>query len=92
MTFKPGVNVRGDKVTGANFHGDQKIKLPRELSFNLNIDIAQKYGLGTKGLSADIGVGKVSIKGPNIYFKGKRLGDIDQTTVLAECQKTLNGR
>ena len=91
VTFKPGVSARGDKVTGANLHGDQKIKLPKELSFNLNIDIAKKYGLDTKGLSADMVVGKVTIKGPNIHFNGKRLGDVDQTAVLAECQKTLNG-
>ena len=91
VTFKPGVSVHGNKVTGANLHGDQKIKPPKELSFNLNIDIAQKYGLDTKGLSADMVVGKVTIKGPKIYFKGKRLGDVDQTAVLAECQKTLNG-
>ena len=91
VTFKPGVSVRGNKVTGANLYGDPKIKLPKEFSFNLNIDIAKKYGLDTKGLSADMVVGKVSIKGPNIHFNGKRLGDVDQTAVLAECQKTLNG-
>ena len=91
VTFKPGVSVRGNKVTGANLHADQKIKLPKEFSFNLNIDIAKKYGLDTKGISADMVVGKVTIKGPNIYFNGKRLGDVDQTAVLAECQKTLNG-
>ena len=40
VAVKPGVDVRGKKVTGANLYRDQEIKLLRDFSFNLNIDIA----------------------------------------------------
>ena len=91
VVFKPGVDVRGNKVTGANLNRDQEIKLPREFSFNLNIDIAQKYGLDAKGLSADMAIGKVTVKGRNVYFKDQRLDSGDHAAVTAQCKKTLNG-
>ena len=91
VVFKPGVDVRGNKVTGANLNRDQEIKLPREFSFNLNIDIAQKYGLDAKGLSADMAIGKVTVKGRNVYFKDQRLDSGDHVAVTAQCQKILNG-
>ena len=89
--FKPGVDVRGNKVTGANPRRDQEIKLPKEFSFNLNIDMAQKYGLDARGLSAFVAVGNVTMKGRTIYFKDQRLDSGDHAAVTAQCQKTLNG-
>ena len=91
VAFKPGVDVLGNKVAGANLHRDQEIKLPTEFSLNLNIDIAQKYGLDATGFSADMAVGKVTVKGRNVYFKNQRLDNGDQAAVTAQCQKTLNG-
>ena len=92
VAFKPGMDVRGNKVTGANLLREPTIKLPKEFSFNLNIDIAQKYGLDARGVSADMAVGKVTVKGRNVYFKGQRLGSGDHAGVTAECQKLLDGR
>ena len=92
VAYKPGVDVRGKKVTGADLDGGNQLKLPKELSFDLNIDIAKKYGLDAKGISADMAVGKVKVKGRNVYFNGQRLGGGDQAAITAECQKTLRGK
>ena len=92
VVFNPGVDVRGNKVTGANLRRDQETKLLKEFSFNLNIDIAQRYGLDATGISADIVVGKVTVKGRNVYFKDQRLESVDHAAVTEHCQKTLNGR
>ena len=91
VVFNPGVDVRGNKVTGANLRRDQETKLLKEFSFNLNIDIAQKYGLDATGISADVVVGKVTVKGRNVYFKDQRLESGDHAAVTEHCQKTLNG-
>ena len=91
VVFNPGVDVRGNKVTGAKLHHNQEIKLLKEFSYNLNIDIAKKYGLDAKGLSADMAVGKVTVKGRNVYFKDQRLDSGDHVAVTAQCQKILNG-
>ena len=92
VAYKPGVDVRSKKVTGANLNGGNQLKLPKEFSFDLNIDIAKKYGLDKKGISADMNVGKVMVKGRNVYFNGQRLGGGDQVAIAAECQKTLRGK
>jgi len=91
VAYKPGVDVRGKKVTGADLNGGSQLKLPKEFSFDLNIDIAKKYGLDAKGISADMAIGKVKVKGRNVYFNGQRLGGGEQAAIAAECQKTLGG-
>ena len=91
VAFKPGMDVRGNKVTGANLLREPTIKLPKEFSFNLNIDIAQKYGLDARGISADMAVGKVTVRGRSIYFTDQLLDSGDHAAATTKCKKTLNG-
>ena len=91
VAFSPGMDVRGNKVTRANLQRDQEIKLLKEFAFNLNIDIAQKYGLDARGINADMAVGKVTVRGRSIYFTDQLLDSRDHAAATTKCKKTLNG-
>ena len=54
VAFKPGVDVR-EQSYGNILHRDQEIKCLKEFSFNLNIDIARKYGLNAEGVRCEYG-------------------------------------
>ena len=62
------------------------------MSFNLNIDIALKYGLDDRGFSAETVVSEVNVKGRNVYFKGMRLDSDDRAAVIGQCQKNSEWR
>ena len=91
VALKSGVDVSGNKVTGTNLHRDQKIRRLKEFYFNLNIIIAQKYGLNAEGIVADMAVGQVVLKGRNRCFKYQRLDSADHATGTSQSRKTLNG-
>lgn len=38
IDFEPGVDVRGKKVKSVEYFGAEKLTLPKELSFTLNLD------------------------------------------------------
>ena len=90
VALKPGVDVIGNKVTGANLHRDQKIMRLKEFYFNLNINIAQKYGLNAEGVGGDMAVGQVVLKGRNLYFKDQRFDSADRATGTSQPRKILN--
>ena len=91
VSFKPGVNVRGKKVRSANLGGERGIKITDEFSFKFNLNIAKKYGWDSKNISADIAVGKVTVRGVNVYFNGQRLTSMEQKAITAQCRKILQG-
>ena len=91
MEFKPGIGVRGKKVKKAELNKGSQIKLPNEFTFELKIDIAKKYGLDKKGISAGMPVGIVKVQGRNIYFNGQKLSWNDRLVVAAKCRKAIRG-
>ena len=47
--YKPGVDARGRKVKSADLGGGSPIKLPKEITIDIGIDLDEKYGLGSGG-------------------------------------------
>ena len=41
IDFEPGVDVHGKKVKSAEYIGAEKLTLPKELSFTLNLDFGK---------------------------------------------------
>ena len=82
----------GTKLWGPTFTATRKMKRLSEFYFNLNINIAQKYGLNAEGVGADMAVGQVLVKGRNLYFKDQRRDSGDHATGTSQFRKTLNGR
>ena len=56
IDFEPGVDIRGKKVKRVEYFSDERLTLPKEFSFKLNLDIAKIYGLDANGLSAVMSV------------------------------------
>ncbi len=88
-TYKPGVDVRGNKVVGANLKGSEPALkvLPPVISFDISRDFS-KYGG-----SSDTSVGKVKfdIMSGKLTFNGQPLGSGDQAELAKKCGQLING-
>jgi len=85
--YQPGVDSRGNKVADADLNNDSQIKFPDEITIPIGIDIAEKYGLDAKGVSATASIGTVKIKGNKVYYDGKRLDTSTEDQIRRACQK-----
>lgn len=83
--YVPGIDAHGRKVKGANLNGDHQIKTPDEISFDLTIDLAEKYDLGS-ALGANAKLGHVKVKGRDVYWNGKKLGENGNDAALKACR------
>ena len=89
IDFEPGVDVRGKKVKSVEYFRDERLTLPKELSFKLNLDIARIYGLDANGLSAVMSVGRIKLKGRTIYLNDRKLNAKDSLAITTKCQKVI---
>ena len=89
IDFEPGIDIRGKKVKRVEYFGDEKLTLPKEISFKLNLDIAKIYGLDANGLSAVMSVGRIKLKGRTIYLNDRKLNAKDSLAITTKCQKFI---
>jgi len=89
IDFEPGVDVRGKKVKSVEYFRGERLTLPKELSFKLNLDIAKTYGLDANGFSAVISVGRIKLKGRTIYLNDRKLNAEDSLAITTKCQKFI---
>ena len=87
IDFEPGVDVRGKKVKSVEYFRDERPSLPKEGSFKLNLDIAKIYGLDANGISADMSVGRIKLKGRTIYLNDRKLISEDILAITTKCRK-----
>jgi hypothetical protein len=90
--YKPGVDVRGKKVRSAHAGGGSTYKLPKEFSFNIGVDIAAKYGLDSKNITAEMTTGKVTVRGSRVYMNGKPMTSNEQARLASKCRRLLSGK
>lgn len=92
VKYQPGVDVRGRKVRPAGEEERTKLDLPKEISFDIEYDIASKYGLSAQSLKAEPSLGKVTVKeGGRVYFNGKPLGNAETRAIEEACRKAYGG-
>lgn len=93
VEYKPGVDVRGKKVKGADLPGGNPIKMPDEITIDVGINLADKYGLGAGGqYKAEGSVGKVTVKGNKTYWNGQPLDQAEQNAIARACQEKFGKR
>ena len=88
--YQPGVDVRGNKVKGANLGGDSPIKLPKTIAFDFDLSLAGKYGIADdKNYDPSMSVGKVKydLGSGELTFNGKPLSPSGQAAVSKACAK-----
>jgi hypothetical protein len=89
VAYKPGVDARGRKVAPADLGGGSLIKLPKEITIDIGIDLEEKYGLGAGGkYTGTSNIGKVKVKNGRVTFNGQPLGNREQQAIAAACRKT----
>ena len=76
-------------MKSVEYFGADKLTLPKELSFKLNLDIAKIYGLDANGLSAVMSVGMIKLKGRTIYLNDRKLNAKDSLAITTKCQKFI---
>ena len=89
IDFEPGVDVRGKKVKSVEYFRDERLTLPKKLSFKLNLDIAKRYGLDVYDLAVVMPTGSINLKGRTIYFNGRKLNAEDSLAITTKCQKVI---
>jgi hypothetical protein len=91
VTYKPGVDVRGNKVAPADLNGGSNIlnALPKEIEFPVTIDFFEYAGIAVpNGVSGEQNIGKVSYRNGRVYFNDQPLGDDANNAELIEaCRK-----
>ena len=85
VAYKPGVDVRGRKVKGADLGGASPIEVPDEITFNVGSDMANKHLGGD--YTGDTVFGKVTVMKGRVYWNGKPLDNSNQSAIAEACKR-----
>jgi hypothetical protein len=92
--YKPGVDVRGNKVAGADVEGSPKIELPEEITFVLSASLAKyfaKPGIENPIRTSEGVIGKIrynTLTG-KLAFNGQPLSDPAADEIVVMCREIL---
>tara|TARA_E500000331_G_scaffold47672_2_gene40468 strand:+ start:509 stop:919 length:411 start_codon:yes stop_codon:yes gene_type:complete len=87
VNYKPGVDVRGRKVVGADLDGGHKLKLPSTVEFNIGFNplkgaAATRFG----DTSASVGKVKYDISKNTFTFNGQPMNDKAMADMARKCR------
>ena len=87
VNYKPGVDVRGRKVVGADLEGGHKLKLPSTVEFNIGFNplkgaAATRFG----DTSANVGKVKYDISKNTFTFNGQPMNDKAMADMARKCR------
>jgi hypothetical protein len=87
VNFKPGVDVRGRKVVGADLNSAKMLKLPTKIEFNIGFN-PLKGSAATRFGETSVGIGKVKYDiSKNLFvFNGRPLNDKAMAILAAKCR------
>jgi hypothetical protein len=86
--YKPGVDARGRRVKSADLGGGSPIKLPKEITIDIGIDLDEKYGLGSGGkYTGTANIGKVKVRDSQVFWNGQPLGNHEQSAIADACRR-----
>ena len=86
--YQPGVDARGRRVKSADLGGGSPIKLPKEITIDIGIDLDEKYGLGSGGkYTGTAKIGQIKVRNGQVFWNGQRLGNQEQGTIVEACRR-----
>lgn len=83
--YEPGVDAHGGKVTGADLNTNQRIKVPNEITFDIGVDLAERYDLPS-GFYGKGSIGKITIKSRDVYWNDQKLGTSENEAIVEACK------
>lgn len=91
--YQPGVDVRGNKVAGADLNGGSPIKIPNIIQFDLNADMTRYMSANAADklgdANAKIGTIKYDIMSGKITFNDQSLTGPAEDEIKARCAELL---
>ncbi|MBM3558633.1 MAG: hypothetical protein FJX53_01800 [Alphaproteobacteria bacterium] len=93
VTYRPGVEVRGQPVAPADLGGGSRIALPESFTIPITVDMAEKLGIPPLASGAlhggEIAVGTVVVTADGrATFNGQPLQSEVSAALAAACQRT----
>lgn len=105
VTYKPGVDVRGNAVAPADLGGGYNLAIPEEINIQIGIDLADRLGLqenlrsgGNPGAptvrkvlpyEGKAALGLVTIKGNDVLWNGERITPQDELILAEACRQGM---
>ena len=87
VNYKPGVDVRGRKVSGADLVGGHKLKLPSTVEFNIGFNPLKGSAATRFGeTSANTGKVKYDISKNTFTFNGQPMNDKVMADMARKCR------
>ncbi len=90
VNFKPGYDVRGEKIKVADYDDGLGLKLEDTVTFDIGIDIANKYNLGQRNMTAMMTMVNVTIKNGQVFLNNQLITKKDGADLETRCQSILN--
>lgn len=94
VAYKPGVDVKGNPVVGADLYGTNTIKIPDHIQIPLNLDLIQYFGimpgLGNNYLDkAEVGNVDLYLRDNTVYYNGQPLQNDVAVAIKRACQEKM---
>ena len=105
VTYKPGVDVRGNSVAPADLSGGYSIGIPEDIHIEIGIDLADRLGLRENLCSGGnpnspvvrkvlpyegkAALGLVTIKGNDVFWDGERIAPQDELILAEACRQGM---
>jgi carbohydrate-binding DOMON domain-containing protein len=90
VNFKAGYDVRGGKIKVADYDDGLGLKLEDTVTFDIGIDIANKYNLGQRNMTAMMTMVNVTIKNGQVFLNNQLITKKDGADLETRCQSILN--
>ena len=90
VNYEAGFDVRGKKVETVDYPGGLQSSVREVVSFDIAVDIAEKYNLTKKGLNAKMMVATLKIKNGQVFLNNQLLSKSDEAELQARCQSIFN--
>ena len=93
VAYAPGVDVNGRPVVPADSGGGYDIFAPEEVNIDIRLDLAERLGLGGAAfdsgasalLSGEGVVGRVTVRGNDIYWNDNKLARDSHAALSSAC-------
>jgi hypothetical protein len=90
--YKPGVDVNGRPVAGANLTDNGASIVPTEITFTLTLKLADFVpGLPSALADSAAPIGEISVRGQDVFLNGRVLNDLQTQGLAEQCRANLEG-
>ena len=88
VAYRPGVDVQGRRVAGADLEPSSPPVLAREFSFDLQVDLAGRVPAHSRLFEPALTVGRITMTADGRFaFNGQPLGDPERVAIAELCAR-----